>query len=939
MSPNPPPPNEGPPSLRAWGASPLFARCLRVARGFGAWAILAARVAGTEPTTVAPALLDAMDGSRPAFRLIDPAPRVALLNQTTLHGATPLGTGGELLVLRIPAGESAQLAYRIPVAPVIPELRLAAWFICDQPGARLGARVELPRTRDERTGQPVRLLVRGEAIAAAHEWQHLELQDLPSAVQRQVRTLRPNGTQALDVRGAVVTDLVLLAPGSREPVTVTVDQVGVHGVLGPAAEEADAIGVQPTAYTEPGLPGEGDRTDVRQPETPRSVIQRVLEWRGEALPDVQRLGFTAILLDRMPSAEELESAARANLRVVCPPPGGARLPAEIEAQRDLIAAWDLGRLAEPVDVGVAFREQNRLRRLDPDPRRPVLLRPGPYVREASRVADGVLAEPQPFAAGLTPGGLARQLGQMVQGGRAGTAFWVALDTQLGRSESSQLALFSGGAAEPREPASYRGLLRAVAAAAACRPQGLVFRSEDALDRRDAGTRQRLLTLQLLNRRLGLLEPWLASGSPAGAARSSRADLTGLVLHAERSFLIVPIAWESPLLGSSPGSSQPVAFVLPGASESADAYLLRQTGAVRLRTQRVAGGMRISAESLPHDGLILVTEDSGAFAQVEQYLQRGAAEVADAWCELSELRLADAQRSWAYLPAEMAQDPLAMEPLARAEALLREARGLRSQGRIDRACDAIAAAEDLLDRLCERLAEQLAGAASLPGEYPAVADWSTLGDLALTAAASQREDVPWQSLSGGEFESLERLLEAGWRRGQRNPPAATSQVRLSSEGSAEGEFCLELSSVLEPDRPPSVAAGPSVWVQSPPVAVPAGHLLEIRGLARNAAPELGGEAPLKIFDSLGGETLAVAAGGSPQWEPFRLRRAALRGTAVELTIAMRGLGAAQVDAVQYRICPLAPPPRRLAGPMEPPAGNPETPAGPPQRLEGPQSIGP
>ena len=84
------------------------------------WACVALAPRVWSATNDAPALLDPMGGEQPVLRLINPGPRVALLSQESVRGETPHGGGAELLVVQAPAGESAQLSYRIPPAPVLP---------------------------------------------------------------------------------------------------------------------------------------------------------------------------------------------------------------------------------------------------------------------------------------------------------------------------------------------------------------------------------------------------------------------------------------------------------------------------------------------------------------------------------------------------------------------------------------------------------------------------------------------------------------------------------------------------------------------------------------------------------------------------------------------------------------------------------------------------
>ena len=90
---------------------------------------------------------------------------------------------------------------------------------------------------------------------------------------------------------------------------------------------------------------------------------------------------------------------------------------------------------------------------------------------------------------------------------------------------------------------------------------------------------RALALELTNLRLGMVEPWLARGKAATPARSSRPDLTAMVLTVERSHLVVPLRWDDATqVGCRRRRGkcdfrQPTSLLLPGVPESCDAYLL------------------------------------------------------------------------------------------------------------------------------------------------------------------------------------------------------------------------------------------------------------------------------------------------------------------------------------------------------------------------------
>jgi hypothetical protein len=217
----------------------------------------------------------------------------------------------------------------------------------------------------------------------------------------------------------------------------------------------------------------------------------------------------------------------------------------------------------------------------------------------------------------------------------------------------------------------------------------------------------------------------------------------------------------------------------------------------------------------------------------------------------------------------------------------------------RAAASDAALDNLLSRLCKA-----AWPDALSGASPLAAEWTTLAEqeqLAATMASSMTPAVP---LPGGGFEDLAELLNSGWRRSENSTANVAGSVRLSPDGPHSGEYCLELearSSTQVPSTPS--LASPPVWVTSPPLIVPAGHVVEIRGWVRVANAPIGSADPLLIFDSIGGEESAVRVAASPSWRQFRLVRAAPAGTKCRVTIALGGVGRASIDSVEYRFVPL------------------------------------
>jgi hypothetical protein len=216
----------------------------------------------------------------------------------------------------------------------------------------------------------------------------------------------------------------------------------------------------------------------------------------------------------------------------------------------------------------------------------------------------------------------------------------------------------------------------------------------------------------------------------------------------------------------------------------------------------------------------------------------------------------------------------------------------------------AEAERLLDEALQRIAAT--AAPSLPaGSAPLPLDWTTLAELR-SLEATLPNGAPLQGIPGGDFEDLNMLLQSGWQRIEQPPAGVKTAVRLSPEAPGQGSYCLELQVLNENPggTPPAIPQSP-VWVTSPPLQTPPGHLVEISGQVRVAEAPLGLADPLVIFDSVGGEEGAIRVDSSPAWRPFRLLRVPTPGAELRLTIALGGVGRAQVDGIAVRYIPLRP----------------------------------
>ncbi len=175
--------------------------------------------------------------------------------------AAHAGKSSERIAFEAGAGSYSYYSYPLPKLPLTDDLRVRLFVRSEAVGTRLAARVVLPGDTDPDTGQPSFVTVAGTAYDQAGRWQPLELEDLPNAVERQVRILRARTRRPIPTEGAYVERLVLnlyAGPGETE---VFLDDLEIRPVEGAdpavaADPPAGAPGAGAPARPEPSMPAE-----------------------------------------------------------------------------------------------------------------------------------------------------------------------------------------------------------------------------------------------------------------------------------------------------------------------------------------------------------------------------------------------------------------------------------------------------------------------------------------------------------------------------------------------------------------------------------------------------------------------------------------------------------------------------------------------------------
>jgi hypothetical protein len=115
-----------------------------------------------------------------------------------------------LLNTRLP--EDIQIRTRVPASMVHNDYAASVSIHSSVIGIQLGLLLVLPNQTDPRTGKPLELILPGEKLTAADQWQTLHVQATKKAIEAQIRRVRAElNSSDIRMQQAIITDLVLFA--------------------------------------------------------------------------------------------------------------------------------------------------------------------------------------------------------------------------------------------------------------------------------------------------------------------------------------------------------------------------------------------------------------------------------------------------------------------------------------------------------------------------------------------------------------------------------------------------------------------------------------------------------------------------------------------------------------------------------------------------------
>ena len=691
----------------------------------------------------------------------------------------------------------------------------------------------------------------------------------------------------------------------------------------------------------------------------KPMFPRIVQHRGESLKLLQQIGFNAVWLDRLPAPELLEEANRLGIWLVCPPPrpagemppsgtsemGGQAAASpdsgmrglipmmEIGPQFDCVLAWNLGTNLAPSDLESTRRWADQVRAADCHHQRPLICMPTSDLRGFSglTLADLIADRSASLGTSLDMVDYGEWLKKQKLLARPGTSIWTTVQTQPSEMLRQQLAAMEPGNAPPLcVPSEQIRLLAYTAVTSGSR--GLLFLSDTPLDAQDPETRQRAMTLELLNLELDVIEPWAAAGSVVTSIQDKskllntsvvqnrmtlqdrlnlnfqdkpkeEVQIEATILRVDRGYLLLPI-WSAlrEQYASPQAAANGLTLVVQGIPDECDAYEITSSGLQRLRRSRVTGGIQVTLDEFDLVGQVLWTHDPVVIETMQRRSSRNRRRIADLQRQLATRRLSTVESTIRLLGA--------------AHQLTQSANLLDAAHKSLLYSNAQAVVGDLTNAT---LNAQRANRALrwLEHDYWEDATRKYLASPMTSPAATGFATLPLHYrfidrittsplgpylLPGGDFENRDLMMNAGWKHIVKETLHVQTAADLVPQAAHSGSYGLRLVATSEdPDHPPPdiIEMAPVMFV-SPAVPVEAGQIICIHGWVNVPTPINGNVDGLMVIDSISRESMADRIHQTNGWQQFAMYRVAPQSGSVSVIFALCGLGEAWIDDVAIQV---------------------------------------
>lgn len=849
----------------------------------------------------------------------------------TLHAITDQvwhdGQRSEVINLQAKPGNFIYYQYSTGRVPIGEELSASLWVKANRPGVQVLARIVLPNERDpSNLDSRLTTLIRGDAYRNAGRWQRLELGRSVQLAKQQQQLMQAQLKRPVNFADAYVDALVLNVYAGPGPTEVWIDDLEVGPVI-PEIAKNQASPFPEVPVAKPGAPPgsapgaaprhAGERNLVvdfngsQLSVGGKRVFFRGIRQTDTPLRALHNAGFNTVFLDHSASPALLQEAVDLGFWVV----PQLKVLAETQlvsfdgisqevtrfTENDAVLFWHLSSTLSFEQKELVTRAAQVLRQADPG--RPITADVWDGLMPYSRILNLVGVHRWPLMTTLEMPRYREWLEQRRSLANPGAFTWTWIQTHMPDWFTSVLYDRTSAATftEPVGPQpEHIRLLTYTALAAGCK--GLTYWSDRFLADSHQG-RDRLLCCALLNQELEMLEPLIVSVEEAPEwIDTSVADIKAAVLRTDKGVVVLPI-WQGKGGQFVPGqaAASKLSMVVPHVPQSQQAWDVSPADVRGLRSERVAGGTKITLPEFGLTSVVVFTSDTNVVVRFQEQARARRQTAAQHTYDMAAYELEKVVKVQEKLESLGHTLPDAPQLLADAQARLRTAKERWDNREFPEAYREGERALRPLRILMRAQWEKAIKGLDSPVSSPYAVTFFTLPRHWTFMEDVKRFNPSANVLTGGDFELVPERTQDSWKVEEPTLDDVELLAKRDTEAPQQGKQCAMLQIKPKKSPPPFALERTLLAISSPNVQLAPGTLVQVSGWIRIPQKIKASPDGALFYDSAGGEPLAIRLTEPTPWKKFTLYRRVPASGTMSVTLALTGLGTVYFDDV--RIEPL------------------------------------
>jgi hypothetical protein len=864
------------------------------------------------------------------------------------------GRGSEYIELDAKKGTFVHYIYPVGKAPITEELRATLWLRANRNGMRIMARVILPRERDPNNVDYVLTTLigddNGDMYQQAGQWQLLEIARPVKLAKEQQQRMTNRLGRAIDFTGAYIDALVLNVYAGPGPTKVWIDDLEIGPVV-PAAQAAPNPDNKNPAKSV-SMPRRGSAVEFnanRLMVGNQRMFFRAIRFTDTMLPVLRNAGFNSVYFDRNVNPALVKEAADLGMWIVpefrvMNDEGVALSADEITKQvqryadNDAVLFHQISGILSYEQATLVSRATQVARGADPG--HPITGDVWDGMMPFSRSLNMVGVHRFPLMTTLELPKYREWLEMRRRLANPGVFTWTWIQTHM-PDWYSALLYQQSAQAEFRIPVGPQPeqirLLAYTALASGCK--GLAYWSDRFLADSHQG-RDRLLCCALLNQEMDMMEQMLVSADDVQWIDTSVVDVKAAVLRCSQGLLVIPI-WQGRFSQLVPGQAavSKLTLTVPQVPKTTQAWEV-SPGEVRgLHPERADAGLRVTLPEFGLTSMVVFTSDTNLMGRFQDQA-RARSQLAAEWShDMALYEYEKVVKIQAQLEQMGASVPDANALLADSKRRLQKSKDLWYARKFGEAYREAQRALRPVRILMRAQWEKAVRGLDTPVASPFAVSFYTLPKHWQFMEQVRKSSVGANQLLGGDFEIVPERKQETWRPDRQSlddvdliaervtelnvprveavvikPPTKDAKKeeikkapteKKGPEYPAEGKQCAMLQIKPREGRPvPPALERTMVALVSREVKLPPGTLVQVSGWVNIPAPITASPDGALMFDSAGGEPLAIRLTDPTPWKKLTVFRRVPSSGTLNVTLALTGIGTAYFDDV--RIEPLVPP---------------------------------